>query len=158
MSSNVKPWLLLVGIFIVGVVTGWALTFGLGPRFAQPPGPHDVRQHLRDRLIHDLNLTTDQQTKIQPILNDAETKIRALHREEIGRGAQIMKETDDQISAFLTPDQKVQLQKLEAERDKMFSGHMRHRDGPDGAMPPPPPPEESQGGAPTNAASPVSPK
>lgn len=153
MSSNFKPWLLLVGIFIIGVVTGWALTFGLASHFMPPPGAHNVKQHWMARLTRDLNLTADQQAKIQPILTDAETKLQALHRESVGRGDQIFKAADDQILPILTDAQKAQLQKMQSEREKMFSGHMRpwgaHHDGPDDAGPPPPPappnavPEES---------------
>src|ERR1700683_4999799 len=33
MSSQLKPWLLLAVIFVVGVVTGSALTMGLGSYF-----------------------------------------------------------------------------------------------------------------------------
>ncbi len=114
------------------------------------------------RLTHDLNLTADQQAKIQPILTDAETKIQALHREEVGHGAEIIKGADDQILPLLTPEQKDKLQKLESEREKMFSGHMRpggihHHDGPDGSSPPPPPNTPSEP-APANAPPPDAPK
>ena len=62
------------------------------------------------------------------------TQIQSLHRDEVERGSQIFKAANDQIAALLTPDQKVELQKMESEREKMFSGHMRpwggSRDGP----------------------------
>ena len=148
MSSKLKPWLLLAVIFIVGVVTGSALTIGLGPHishFMHPPGPHDMKKHWMEHLTHKLNLTADQQAKIEPILADAETKFQSLHRDEMERGAQIFKSSNDQISALLTPEQKVELQQMESEREKMFSGHMHHHDDSDDRMPSPP-------GAPTNAA------
>jgi Spy/CpxP family protein refolding chaperone len=165
MSSKLKSWLLLAVIFIVGVVTGSALTIGLASHFLHPSFPHDMKKHWLAYLTHELNLTADQQAKIQPILADAETRIRALHRDEVVRGSQIIKAADDQISVVLTPGQKVELQRVESEREKMFSGHMRpwgapppggpdgmHRhDGPDdGMMPPPPLPPD----APTNSAPP----
>ena len=162
MSSQVKPWLLLSVIFIVGILTGSALTIGLGPHFMRSPGELPMKRHWMEYLTQRLNLTADQQAKIQPIVADAETKIQAMHRDEVEHGSQIIKATNDQISALLTPEQKVELQKMESEREKMFLGHMRpwglshegpggmfHHGGPndDGGMPPSP-------SAPTNAAPP----
>ena len=159
MSSKLKSWLLLGVIFIVGVITGSALTIGLGSHFMHQPGEQQMKRHLMAHLVNRLNLTADQQVKIHPIVADAETKIQSLQRDEVERGSQIFKAANEQISALLTPEQKVELQKMESEREKMFSGHMRpwgpphdgpgglrHHGGPDGDRMPPPP------DAPTNAA------
>ena len=169
MSSKFKPWLLLGVIFIVGVVTGSALTIGLASRFIHPPGEQQMKLHWMARLTDRLNLTADQQAKIQPILTDAATKIQSLHRDEVERGSQIFKAANDQISDLLTPEQKVGLQKMESEREKKFLDHMRPwgappRDGPggmhrhggpdNGVMPPPPPPPAASDEQTTNAAPP----
>jgi Spy/CpxP family protein refolding chaperone len=163
MSSKLKSWLLLAIIFVVGVVTGVALTIGLAPHFGHQPGPQQINRLWMAKLIEQLNLTADQQAKIQPILTDAKTRFQSLHRDEVERGSQIMKEAHDQISALLTSEQQAELQKLEADREKMFLEHMRpwgppppggpggmhHHDGTNdsGGMPPPP-------GASTNAPPP----
>ena len=160
MSSNLKPWLVLGIIFIVGIVTGSALTIGLAPHFMHPSGAQQMNRLWMAQLVQRLDLTADQQAKIEPILAEAKTKIQSLHRDEVERGSQIFKSAHDQISALLTPEQKAELQKMEIEREKMFSGHMRpwglpardgpggmhHHGGPDEGMMPPP------SGAPTNAA------
>ena len=165
MSLHLKSWLLLGGIFVVGVITGSALTIGLGSHFMHPPGAQQINRLWMAQLVQRLDLTADQQARIKPILADAKTRIQSLHRDEVERGSQIMKAAHDQISALLTPEQKVELQKMEAEREKMFLDHMRpwgpphegpggmrHHGGPnDGMMPPPPPPAPS---APTNAPPP----
>jgi len=176
MSSKFKPWLMLAVIFVVGVVTGSALTFGLGPHFMHHPGqqqisggqqinPQQINRLWMAQLVQRLDLTADQQAKIKPILTDARIKIQSLHRDEVERGSQIMKTAHDQISALLTPEQKVELQQMEAEREKMFLDHMRPwgppHEGPGGVrrhggpednmMPPPSPPAP---GALTNAAPP----
>jgi len=157
MSSQFKPWLVLGIIFIVGIVTGSALTIALGSHFMHPPGEQQMKHHWMMHLTARLNLTPDQQAKIEPILTDATTKLQSVHRDEMGRGAQIFKAAHDQISALLTPEQKVELQKMESDREKMFSGHIRpwgpphegpggpFHGGPGGMMPPSP-------NAPTNAA------
>jgi Spy/CpxP family protein refolding chaperone len=168
MSSLLKPWMVLAIIFIVGVVTGSALTIGLGSRFMHPPGEAQMKHHLMTRLSERLNLTADQQVKIDPILSDTAAKIQAVHHEDVDRVSQIIKASNDQISALLKPEQQAKLQKMESEREKMFSGHLHSwgppRDGPDGmhhhggpddegGMPPaPPPPPPPAPGASTNAA------
>jgi Spy/CpxP family protein refolding chaperone len=149
MSPKFKPWLLLGGIFVIGVVTGSALTIGLGPHFMHGPREHDLKKQWMSHLTRELNLTADQQAKIEPILADADGKIQALHHEQVEHGYEIFKAADEQISALLTPDQKVELQKMEAEREKMFSGHMHpagsmfNHDGPPDDRTPPPPPAPS---------------
>ena len=142
MSPKLKPWLLLGGIFVIGVVTGTALTIGLAPRFLHPP-QHNMRANWMDRLTNRLHLTLDQQAKIQPILADADTKFQALLHDERQHGSQIFKDADDQIEAILTPDQQVELKKMEAERERMFPGHHPgggnfNHGGPDEHQPPPP--------------------
>jgi Spy/CpxP family protein refolding chaperone len=158
MSSKVKSWLLLAVIFVIGIVTGSALTIGLASHFMRPHGAQEMKNHWMMFLTQRLTLTADEQAKIQPILSEATNNIQALHRDEVDRGSQIIKAANDQIAQVLTPDQKVELQKMESEREKMFMGHMHPwgppHDGPDGPpggpdpmrhhwdddAPPPPPP------------------
>jgi Spy/CpxP family protein refolding chaperone len=146
MSPKLKPWLLVCGIFVIGVVTGSALTVGLGSRFLHPgQGGYNMKAHWMTRLTDRLHLTADQQAKIQPILADADTKFQALIKDERQSGSQIFKDADEKIEAILTPDQQVELKKMEAEREKMFAGHMHpgggnfNHGGQVGHMPPPPP-------------------
>jgi Spy/CpxP family protein refolding chaperone len=168
--SSLKPWLVLAVIFIVGVVTGSALTIGLGSHFRHQPGAQQINRLWMAQLVQRLDLTADQQAKIQPILAEAKTDIQSLHRDEVERGSQIMKAAHDKISALLTPEQQAELQKMEAEREKMFLDHMRpwgppregaggnyRHNGPgDETMPPPsvPPPAAQTNAAPPPAANP----
>jgi Spy/CpxP family protein refolding chaperone len=165
MSSPLKPWLLLAVIFIVGVVTGSALTIGLASHFRYSPGVQQIKRLWMARLVTRLNLTSDQQAKIEPILADAATDLQKMHRNEVERGSQIMKTADDRIAALLTPEQKVELQKMESDREKRFSDHMRpwgtphdgqgvmhHHGGPPGDhVAPAPPPDAATNAAPPGA-------
>jgi Spy/CpxP family protein refolding chaperone len=139
MSPKLKSWLLLGGIFVIGLVTGSALTIGLGPPFLHPPMDRDMKKHWLAHLTDKLALTANQQAKVEPILADAAEKLHGLARDEKQRGAQIFKSADDQIAALLTPDQQAKLQKMEEEREKMFGGHMHPfgHGGPGDRMPPP---------------------
>jgi Spy/CpxP family protein refolding chaperone len=148
MSALLKPWLILATIFIAGMAAGGALTFALSAHFMHPPDEAKMQGNLMNFLTRRLDLTPDQQAKIQPIVVDATTQLRSLHREEIDHGAKIMKEADDKIAAILTPQQQAELQVIEKEREKMFSGHMHpwgagpmhHHGGPDDGPPPQPQP------------------
>jgi len=170
MSSTLKPWLILAVIFIAGGVTGSALTLGLASHFTHSRGSKQLNHEWLVYLTHELKLTPDQQTKVEPILTDADTLIQAARREQAANVAVIIKKTNDQIAVLLTPAQQTELQRVEKDmdrsRDKMFPGWkrawspggigmpprnrpddppppadgQRPRDYPDAAPPPPPPP------------------
>lgn len=151
MSAPIKPWLLLGGIFVVGIITGSALTFGLASHFMHPRDGADMKSHWMMFLNQRLNLTVDQRAKIKPIVMDAATRIQALHRDEVQKGSQIIRTANESIQALLTPEQQVQLQQLEQEREKSFQNRIRSW-GPSGGGPPGGPfrdrPDGPPGGAP----------
>jgi Spy/CpxP family protein refolding chaperone len=124
-SSVVRPWIILALIFLLGAATGSLLTIGLGPHFASaPPGAQEMRNHWMIRLTHRLNLTDDQQTKIQPIIFKAEADIQAVHHDDIGHISSIMKTANANIAQVLNSDQRAELQKMEQDRERMFFRHM----------------------------------
>ena len=131
-----RPWLVMTLIFLLGIGSGILLTIGLGPRFMGPPGPQEMRNRWMMHLTHRLNLTEDQQAKIQPIVTDAETQIQAVHHEDVTRISGILRAASGKISALLNPDQQAELTKMEADRERLFLGRMRgsvpHDMGPGG--------------------------
>ena len=140
MSSKLKPWLVLGLIFAIGILTGSELTVDLPSYFARSADEQHMKRHWMISLVQRLKLTPEQQAKIQPILGDAEVKIRALHRDEVDRGSQIIKQANDQMSACLTAAQVVELQRMETEREKLFADHIQsgagvRAVGGDGSMP-----------------------
>jgi Spy/CpxP family protein refolding chaperone len=118
-----KPWLVLALIFLAGVGTGVLLTVGVGSHFRHQLGMASMKQHWLGWLSSRLDLTADQRAKIDPILTDAMTHLQALNHDEMDKASRIMDAANDQISALLTPDQKVKLQQMESERQREFSGH-----------------------------------
>ena len=139
--SKIRPWLLLALIFIVGIVTGSALTILLRPYFAHSPGMGQMKEHLLVRLTHRLNLTPEQQAKIDPILSESVTQAQAVHHDEVARMTQIMETTHHQITAILTPEQQAEWQKMMSE-EHGFSGHRHGRGGPSHGGPGGPPPPD----------------
>ena len=119
----VRPWLIMALIFILGGVTGSLLTIGLGPHFTQgPPGAQEMRNRWMTHLSWRLHLTDEQKAKIEPIVWDAEKRIEDAHREDVGRISGIMQAANASIKPILNPDQQAELEKMESERERMFSG------------------------------------
>jgi len=146
MSALIKPWLLLGGIFLVGIITGSALTFGYASHFMHPRPDGDMKEaHWMMFLVQRLNLTPDQKAKIKPIVMDATTRIHVLHRDEVQKGSQIIRTAHENIQALLTPEQKVQLQQLEQEGEKMFQNRIRSWMPPGGGPPGVGPPNAGPG-------------
>jgi Spy/CpxP family protein refolding chaperone len=130
---TVRPWIILALIFLLGAATGSLLTIGFGSRFAPgPPGLQEMSNHWMMHLTYRLHLTDDQQGKIRPILTDAEMQIGSAHREDIDRISKIMEKANARIADVLQPDQRVELKKMEQEREQMFSRHMHGHGHPGG--------------------------
>lgn len=142
-----RPWLVMTLIFLLGIGSGVLLTLGLAPHFFGPPGAKEMQDRWMMHLTHRLNLTPDQQTKIQPIIASASSRIQAVHQSDKGTISGIMAEATSQISALLQPDQREELKKMERNRERMFMdrNHGGHGMGPDSGHrgpdgPPPAPP------------------
>jgi len=159
-AVKARPWVIMALIFLLGAITGSLLTIGFGSHFARtpqpPPGPQELGNHWMMHLAHRLNLTDDQQGKIRPIVMDAETRIVAVHRQDVDAISRIMADTNTKIAQVLTPDQQAALKQMESEREQMFFHHMHghgpgddfHHHGPDDHPPGPAP--DSQTNAPSS--------
>jgi Spy/CpxP family protein refolding chaperone len=108
---------------------------GGGPGGAQGEGgrrgPMSPDDRLK-RMTKDFNLTADQQSKIKPILVDAEKKMEdvrnnsSLDRQTMrGKMTQVRQDTNDQVRALLDDKQKEKFDKQEQERQD----RMRNRRG-----------------------------
>ncbi len=113
----------VVSIFLVGGITGGVVAVGVN-RHAQSAQPHshDIATHLRDRLTSSLDLTPEQLQQVNPILEKSSEEIQKIHAETMERVGGVMTGSYDQISALLTPEQKVKLEQMQNER-----GNSQHR-------------------------------
>jgi periplasmic protein CpxP/Spy len=111
---------------------------------ADGPRGHGMRMdpdRQLERLTTELNLTTDQQTQIKPLLVERQQKMQALFQDQSAapddrrtQGRSIMEATNNSIKAVLNDDQK---QKFDAMQQRMHrNGPMS---GPAGTAPPSPP-------------------
>lgn len=97
------------------------------------PGGHHFREHgghhmILERLSDDLNLTADQKTKVQPIVDQARPQIRAIHEEAMQKTKAIMENTMSQIRPLLTPEQQQKLDAMQKAHEDMRNARKEMRD------------------------------
>ncbi len=81
-------------------------------------------QHLTEKL----DLTSDQQTKVQPILDQAKPQIDAIHQEAMQKMKGVMDSTLSQIKPLLTPDQQKKLDAIQKAHQDMMNAHKELHD------------------------------
>ena len=98
----------------------------------QAQGRHGggARGHGLERLTEGLNLTPDQQAKVQPIIDQAQPQIAAIHREAMQKMKAVVENTASQIRPLLTPEQQKKLD----DNQKAHQGRMKARNEPRDAM------------------------
>jgi Spy/CpxP family protein refolding chaperone len=70
-------------------------------------------------ITEKLNLTADQQTKVQPILDQAKPQIAAIHQEAMQKMHTVMNSTLSQIRPLLNADQQSKLDAIEKAHQDM---------------------------------------
>jgi Spy/CpxP family protein refolding chaperone len=75
------------------------------------------------RITEKLNLTSDQQTKVQPIVDAAKPQIAAIHQEAMQKMKTVMDSTLSQIRPLLNPDQQKKLDDIQKAHQDMMNAH-----------------------------------
>jgi Spy/CpxP family protein refolding chaperone len=75
-----------------------------------------------EHLTKKLDLTPDQQTKVQPIVDQAKPQIQAIHQDAMQKTKLVMDSTMDQIRPLLTPEQQQKLDAMKQAHEKMRDG------------------------------------
>jgi Spy/CpxP family protein refolding chaperone len=94
----------------------------------QAQGRHGggARGHGLEQITEGLNLTPDQQAKVQPIINQAQPQIAAIRREAMQKMKAVMASTASQIRPLLTPEQQKKLD----DNQNSHRGRRNARNGP----------------------------
>ena len=79
-------------------------------------------------ITEKLNLTPDQQTKVQPIIDGAKPQIAAIHQEAMQKMKTVMDSTISQIRPLLTPDQQKKLDDIQKAHQDMMNAHKELHD------------------------------
>ena len=72
-------------------------------------------------LTEKLNLTSDQQTKVQPILDQAKPQIAAIHQEAMQKAKTVIDSTLSQIRPLLNADQQTKLDAIQKAHQDMMN-------------------------------------
>lgn len=81
-----------------------------------------------ERITEKLDLTSDQETKVQPIIDGAKPQITAIHQEAMQKTKVVMDSTLSQIRPLLTPDQQKKLDDIQKAHQDMMNAHKELRD------------------------------
>jgi len=107
------------------VVAITAIAFG-GYAFAQPGGGFGGghggwhgHAFAMEHLTKSLDLTADQQTKVQPLIDQARPQIIAIHKDAMQKTQAIVDNTMSQIRPMLAPDQQKKFDALQKARQDM---------------------------------------
>jgi Spy/CpxP family protein refolding chaperone len=136
-----KTWqvvLATIAIFIGGLVTGAALTFGLVHWFAvhrpfiaaQFMNRSQVQQlgpQLMKSFANKLDLTDDQRAQIEPIVRRTAAQLGRDRHEVQLTSALAIERMQDEISAVLTPDQRVKFDALIAKQRERLQQFRKSR-------------------------------
>jgi Spy/CpxP family protein refolding chaperone len=80
------------------------------------------------RITEKLNLTPDQQAKVQPIIDQAKPQIAAIHQEARQKMKAVMDSTTSQIRPLLTAEQQKKLDDIQKAHQDMMNAHKELHD------------------------------
>ena len=118
-QAKAKIWLVLVAVFVLGAVTGGALT-GLYRSRASGAGREGRERAMKDRfekMRQELNLTDQQTTQVRAILDETRNEYKTLREELRPRFEEPRLKARAKIRALLNPDQQKKFDTLVAQQD-----------------------------------------
>ena len=83
------------------------------------PGPHHMMENPLEHLGKDLNLTDEQKTKVQPIIDQAKPQIAAIHKEAMDKMHALLDSATAQIRPLLTPQQQQKFDAMKKAHEDM---------------------------------------
>lgn len=117
-KTRLKIWLVIVGVFVLGCVTGASLDSVY--RLRGKGGKDGF-----ERMKRDLNLNEQQATEIRAIVDQTRNDYRSLRTEVRPRYDAIRQNARARIRALLTPEQQQRFDARMAERDARRDGDER---------------------------------
>jgi hypothetical protein len=123
-------------IFATGAISGGALgVYETKTHLLEPQRTQEIADRIKTRLEKNLDLSPDQQARINPIVENVAAELRTARMEMAQRMDKIFEDSYGKISAILTPEQRTKLDQMEKERrDMMAHWQENHRHpGPGGS-------------------------
>jgi Spy/CpxP family protein refolding chaperone len=121
-NTTLKVWLVLVVVFVLGSVTGGAVT-GFYRSMSRPDrnAPRDKMEKLR----RDLSLTDDQVKSVSTILDETKNDYKALRTELKPRFEEPRQKARAKIRALLSPEQQQKFDAMVAQVDAQREGEQK---------------------------------
>ncbi|PYK53441.1 MAG: hypothetical protein DME48_11780 [Verrucomicrobia bacterium] len=112
------------------VAAGAIALGGFGVLQAQPGAGGGWHGHAfgLQGLTKQLDLTSDQQTKVEPILDAAKPQLVAIHQEAMQKAKGIIDSSLSQIRPLLTADQQKKLDAIQKAHQDMMNAHKELHD------------------------------
>ena len=127
--TTLKIWVVLLVVFVLGSVTGAALT-GLYRSRTGGAGPEARERAMHERfekMRTELNLTDQQTTSVRTILDETRNEYRALRTELRPRFEEPRMKARTRIRALLTPEQQQKFDALVAKQDAQHDEDQKSR-------------------------------
>jgi|SRR5207244_2521310 len=127
--TRLKIWLVLVAVFVLGSVTGAALT-GLYRSRASGDRPEARERAMHERfekMRQQLNLTDQQTTAVRAILDETRNEYRALKTELRPRFEEPRQKARARIRALLTPGQQQKFDAMVVQQDAQHEEEQKSR-------------------------------
>jgi Spy/CpxP family protein refolding chaperone len=116
--TRLKIWMVLVAVFVLGCVTGVALTGLYRSRASSGTESRERAMHERfERMRTELNLTDQQTTAVRTILDETRNEYRALRTELRPRFEEPRTKARSRIRALLNPQQQQKFDVMVAQQD-----------------------------------------
>ena len=119
-QAKAKIWLVLVAVFVLGAVTGGALTGLYRSRASSAAGRDSRDRAMKERfekMRQELSLTDDQTTQVRAILDETRNEYKNLREELRPRFEEPRMKARAKIRALLNPDQQKKFDTLVAQQD-----------------------------------------
>jgi len=163
MTSPSAPWrpggrllavLVLLLVAVAGGLAGVAIDRRVllprkfeGHRFEHGPGPHGPRdREFRNRFARELGLSTEQQARIDSIMEHQGRELRAIRHQVQPQLDSIVSRTRQQLDSVLTPEQRKKAEEIRRKHPRPHGPPPG--DGPPGNGPPDGPDGPPPGGPP----------
>src|SRR5713101_1412765 len=127
--TRLKMWLVLVAVFVLGSVTGAALT-GLYRSRASSDRPEAREKAMHERfekMRSELNLTEDQTKAVRAIIDETRNEYRALRTELRPRFEEPRQKARARIRALLAPEQQQKFDVMVAQQDAQRDEEQKSR-------------------------------
>ena len=127
--TKLKMWLVLVAVFVLGSVTGVALT-GLYRSRASGDRPEAREKAMHERfekMRSELKLTDEQTKAVQAIIDETRNEYRSLRTELRPRFEEPRQKARARIRALLTPEQQQKFDSMVAQQDAQRDEQQKSR-------------------------------